>query len=372
MRNKNTVIISAINFFEGGPLSILKDCLAFLNNSQYIDHYRFIALVHKLDLFDKNDYANIEFIEFPKSRSSYLYRLYYEYFYFKNFAKEKDVFFWFSLHDVTPSLSGVSQAVYCHNASPFNTINIKDLYFQPTQIFFRLLYKFLYRINIHKNKYVIVQQLWIKQKFIELFELERTKVIVSPPHIPQIPLEYINYETREIGEIKTFFYPTFPRPFKNIEVICEAAKLVAHKNLNFKIIITIDGTENKYSKMIFNKYKDIKNVEFIGLIKREEVYRYYALSDCLIFPSKLETWGLPISEFKQFSKPIFVSDMDYAKGAVGKYDMVNFFNPNKPIELSELILGFLNGKPNYAETKAVNYEQPYALGWDELFKTLLN
>ena len=80
--SKKNIVLSAINFFEGGPLSILKDCLTFLNTSTYLHQYNFIALVHKKSLFDESEYAHITFIEFPKSRTSYIYRLYYEYVYF--------------------------------------------------------------------------------------------------------------------------------------------------------------------------------------------------------------------------------------------------------------------------------------------------
>ena len=375
MKQKN-VVVSAINFFEGGPLSVLKDCLSFLNDSAYINQYAFIALVHKKDLFLQEDYCNIQLIEFPKSRTSYAYRLYYEYVYFKSLAKEHNVFFWLSLHDITPSIGDIPQAVYCHNPSPFNTVNFSDIYIQPTQFFFRLFYKYLYQINIKKNKFVIVQQLWIKQRFEAMFNLDGNKIIIAPPQISKIADAYLktskakNYNG-SVSE-KIFFFPTFPRPFKNIEVICEAAKLVLEKkNQKFKIIITIDGSENKYSKTIVKKYQHIDNIKFIGLIKREEVYEYYSQCDGLIFPSKLETWGLPISEFKQFNKPMFVSDLPYAKETVGDYKFASFFDPDNSFQLSELILNAIENKLVFDKTDGIDYEQPFVNGWDELFATLL-
>ncbi|MFV8327793.1 glycosyltransferase [Flavobacterium sp. ZS1P14] len=369
MLNRRIIIISAINFFEGGPLSVLNDCLDFASRSKYQNKYKFIALVHKVDLFLEEEYPNIEFVEYPKSRQSYFYRLYYEYIYFKKFAKENNVSFWFSLHDITPSIGNIPQAVYCHNPSPFNTVNFKDIHIQPTQFFFRLFYRFLYQINIKRNKYVFVQQLWMKNRFVEMFNLDKDKVIVAPPQITNIPSEYL--KIKEENKIKTFFFPTFPRPFKNIEVICEAAKLVLEKNKNFRVVITIDGSENKYSESIVKAYKDISTIDFIGLIKREEVYDYYSKVNCLIFPSKLETWGLPISEFKQFNKPMMVADLPYAKETVGRYDFVNFFNIDDPIQLSKLMIDFLGNKSIYDKTNGIKYEQPYVLGWGELFSTLL-
>jgi glycosyltransferase involved in cell wall biosynthesis len=373
---KKNIVISGINLFEGGPLSVIKDCLNFLNNSNYLKKYNFIALVHKKSLFDSITYSNIEFIEFPKSRKSYLYRLYYEYVYFNQLSKKKKVYFWLSLHDISPNVGKIPQAVYCHNPSPFNTVNLSDIYLQPIQFFFRLFYKYLYQINIKRNKFVIVQQLWIKNQFIEMYGLKENQIITAPPEIPEIVDKFI--EKGSIKNVnkdrsqKVFFFPTFPRPFKNIEVICEAMKLLADlNNINVKVIITIDGTENKYSKTIVKKYHHIDSIKFIGLIKREEVYEYYSKCDGLIFPSKLETWGLPLSEFKQFKKPMFVSNLPYAKETVGNYDFVNFFNPDDAVQLSKLFINAAENKLVFDQTKEVKYEKPFVKGWNELFSMLI-
>lgn len=373
---KKQIVISAINFFEGGPLSILKDCLTFLNNSEYTSHYNFIALVHKKSLFFESDFINIKFIEFPKSRTSYIYRLYYEYIYFKSFAKQQNVFFWLSLHDITPRLGNVNQAVYCHNPSPFNELNFGDIYIQPTQFFFRLFYKYLYKINIENNKFVIVQQLWIKHKFEKMFHLDGNKIITAPPEIPQIKNIFLeksrNRNQYKVSSKTMFFFPTFPRPFKNIEVICEAIKLMSkQKKQNVEVVITIDGSENKYSKSIIQKYHHLEGLTFIGLIEREDVYEYYAKCDCLIFPSKLETWGLPISEFKQFKKPMFVSNLPYAKETVGNYKYVSFFNSENAVQLSDLISNATEGKFKFDKTDVIPRESPFVSSWGELFITLL-
>jgi glycosyltransferase involved in cell wall biosynthesis len=368
---KKTIAISAINFYEGGPLSILTDCLSYLNSHEG-ENYIILALIHKREILDYSNYPNIEFIEFPKSRKSYFYRLYYEYFYFKKIAKHYKVDFWLSLHDMTPNVGEIPQAVYCHNPSPFNTTNFSDLFLQPTQFFFSLFYKYLYKINIKKNKYVIVQQLWIKESFEKLFNLNSDKIIISIPQVPQVPKEYI--ANSEGNNKKVFFFPTFPRPFKNIEIIGEAVAVLNKCGvLNFEVFITIDGSENKYSKKIIEKYGFTANIKFIGLISREEVYSYYGKVDCLLFPSKLETWGLPISEFKQFGKSMLVADLPYAKETVGMYDKVFFFNPNNAATLAEKMRKQIEDvTPIYDETHFISYSDSTVYSWEQLFSKLLN
>src|SRR5690606_24122741 len=151
---KKSIIISAVNLFEGGALSVLKDCLQFLNDSPISAQYRVIAFVHRKHLFAEMGFQNIKFVEFPQARSSYLKRLYLEYFKFKHIAHQYNVSFWLSMHDTSPRLSkNIYQAVYCHNASPFRTPAMKDLLHEPSLFFFSLFYKYLYWINIHSNRY---------------------------------------------------------------------------------------------------------------------------------------------------------------------------------------------------------------------------
>mgnify|MGYP003575211577 CR=1 FL=1 len=369
MENK-VLVISAVNFFEGGPLSVLKDCLSSLNSLADAGNLHIIALVHDKNLFKQNGFSNVEFVEFPNSRRSYFYRLYYEYFYFKKFAKKRNVSFWFSLHDITPNVGKVPQAVYCHNPSPFNTINYKDVYLQPTQFFFRLFYKYLYGINISRNKYVVVQQLWMKNEFEKMFGIVSEKIIVAKPEVPQLD---VSVKPKDKQSRTVFFYPAFPRPFKNFEVICEAAKILQqNKAGDFEVILTIDGTENRYSSELVKKYGNLGHVKFVGLLSRSDVFDQYQSCDCLIFPSKLETWGLPISEYKNYGKAMIVASLPYAVETVGKYDKVFFFNPENSIELSDYMYKAIKDDNNsYHHTETINYPTPYTQNWNELFTLLL-
>jgi glycosyltransferase involved in cell wall biosynthesis len=372
MTKPNVLVISAINLFEGGPLSVLKDCLDYLKESEYTKEYKILALVHKKNLFDESKYSEIEFVEFPKSRNSYFYRLYYEYVYFKKFAHKNKVTFWLSLHDISPNIGNVPQAVYCHNPSPFNTVNFRDLYLQPTQLLFRFFYKYLYKINIGKNKYVVVQQQWLKCRFEKMFNINSSNIIVARPEEPNVPEVFLGKNISENGIV--FFYPAYPRPFKNLEVIGKAIEQLKEWGVeNFKVIITLNGKENRYSESIYSKFNHLQNLVFAGLLKREEVYNIYGACDCLLFPSKLETWGLPISEFKQFKKPMFVADMEYAKETAAGYNQVSFFDPTNPKLLASLMRKFIDGEHiDYSCLNEIKYDGLYSETWKGMFDILLD
>lgn len=56
--------------------------------------------------------------------------------------------------------------------------------------------------------------------------------------------------------------------------------------------------------------RGLQNIHFIGLKSKEKLDDIYRNeTDALIFPSKLETWGLPLSEAKEFKLPILSADL---------------------------------------------------------------
>jgi glycosyltransferase involved in cell wall biosynthesis len=363
--NKKKIIISGINFFEGGPLTILKNNLKYANDF-LSSEYEIIALVHKSHLFNHHDFININFIEFPKSRISYFIRIYLEYFYFKKLSKKWKPYLWFSLHDITPNVYADKRVVYCHNPSPFKNISIKDLFFQPTLFFFSMFYIFLYKINIKKNDFVIVQQKWIKDEFVKLFDLPNKSVIVSYPEQNKVKSVYNELN----NEVFTFFYPALARPFKNFEIIGEAIKLLEKNNIhNFQVLLTISGNENNYSNYIFKKFKELKKIKFLGVLSFEEVNEKYNKTDALLFPSTLETWGLPISEFKTFNRPIILSKLPYAFETLGEYEKALFFDPFKPDELANKMHSLISG--NVVFDKPIQIKEDVLFGWDELYNKLL-
>ena len=64
--DKKTIIISAINFSEGGPLTIYKEYLKYLEEN-FLEKYRIVALFHNRNLFSEYE-SKIEFIEFKDSK----------------------------------------------------------------------------------------------------------------------------------------------------------------------------------------------------------------------------------------------------------------------------------------------------------------
>ncbi len=346
MQDKRDFVVSGINFFEGGPLSIYKDCLQNMLAMHIDERYNVIAFVHKKELFSEFLDKNITFIELPKSRKNYLYRCYYEYSYFYRYSKKRDVYVWLSLHDMTPNVVAERRFVYCHNVSPFLKRSKALWKTDKTIYLMSIFYKYVYGINIKKNTGVIVQQNWIRKKFEETYGIGN--VIVSRPSFTTVTVPEEGVDRDDSKYI--FIFASFPRPFKNFEVICEATKRLTDIQDKFEVWLTIDGSENAYSKQIVERYGSLKNIKFLGLQKREQLFKLYKSSDCLIFPSQMETWGMPISEYKCFDKPMILADLPYAHETLGDYSNTSFFNPYDAVDLSKKMSARMSGKQLFQES----------------------
>jgi hypothetical protein len=367
LEKKKTIVISAINLRSGGTLTVLRDCLTYISQSEIAKKYRVIALVHKRELAD---YSDIEYMEFPRSSKHWVYRLFYEYIYFYTLSCKLKPYLWLSLHDMTPNVKTEKQAVYMHNPSIVNKIKRTDFRFGKTYVLFSLLYKFLYKINIRKNDYCIVQQSWFKNVCSQKLGVPEIRFIIARPNVNNFEVRLESFDRKPC---KNFFYPSLSRPFKNFETVCKAADILSNRGVNdFQVVITINGTENSYSKWIKSQYKDNPNIIFAGLLNKEEMHKQYEKTDCLLFPSRLETWGLPISEFVPFNRPMIIADELYAHETSEGASAVAYYETNNATALADLMEEAIIGHwTNFAPQGRMTLSPPFARNYDELFKILL-
>lgn len=369
MSEKKTIVISAVNLRKGGTLTILRDCLRYLSDLIREGDYRVVALVHKRELCD---YDGIEYIEMPDIIKGWGKRLWCEYVTMRKISEElAPVYLWLSLHDTSPRVKADRQAVYCQTSFPFYKASIKDLYFSHKIVLFSIFTRFAYRINVHANDYLIVQQSWLRDGLSEILNVSKDKFIVSPPQ----QSEDVIVPERIEKFVYTFLYPAAPDCHKNFQVLCDAAEQLETEigKGKFSVVLTIDGTENRYTRWLKKKWGHISSIDFVGYMCKEKLYGYYQIADCLVFPSKVETWGLPISEFARYQRPMLLADLPYAYGAASEAARNAFFNSNDSRELKNQMKSLLLGNTSFlSAVPKTDIAEPVTYGWKELFDYLLS
>jgi len=335
MLNKK-IILSGANITSGGPLTIFNDALRELSQ---IDGYEIIAVVGNKAIFYKSD--NISFIELPNYKKFIPLKFYYEYFYFKSISKKIIPDVWISLNDFTPNVIANSVFTYFHNASIFFKIEWSDFLFSRRVIFQKIYYAIFLKFNIHKNKKFIVQQNWIGKAISDRYNLPLNQISVfKPSGIIDKNNEdlVVSNANKNQNDKFVLFYPTRAYGYKNIEIICDALDVLWHdcSIKNIELRLTIDENENGYTRFLKKKYHQLPIV-WLGAISRDEVENNYKEVTVFVFPSRLETWGLPLSEFAKYKKPIFAIDLGYVYETLQDYPYLAFFKPNDVNRLAELL-----------------------------------
>ena len=348
---------------------MLRDCLQYLAGRGDL---HVTALVHKRELCD---YTGIDYIEIPWSVESWLKRLKCEYITMNRISKtlpKTDL--WLSLHDTTPRVRAKRQAVYCHTSFPFMKPTVRDWKMDRKIVLFSLFTRYAYKWNVQRNRYLIVQQDWMRQALATMIGFPVGKIIVAPPAFntdfstpPSAPLEMTKRPPM-------FLYVGTPDCHKNFETLCEAARILEERigKGAFRLLITVKGDENQYAEWLHRHWCHVDSIDFHGLLSREDLAKSYGEAACLVFPSRVESWGLPISEFLPTGKPMILADLPYAHSTSAGAKKVAFFKVTDAGELADRMNDLLEGKEDtFKPVDVSDIKAPYAANWDELFEMLL-
>jgi glycosyltransferase involved in cell wall biosynthesis len=364
-----TVVVSATNLFLGGPLTVGIELVKALRDSERFTRgdLRVIVFCHRRALYAEiADHPNLQWIEKPFVRRNWLVRLFYEYCWFRLWSRRRAIDLWISAQDLTPNVRAARRVVYCHNPAPFYEERRRWL-LDPRFEIFRLLYGFFYRIHLGKNDWAVVQQQWMRDELQRRYGRERKSTIVAHPvHVRN---EVSRSQSRKPRTPLRILYPVLPRSAKNHELLIATMREL--RDLPIELTLTFSGNETKYAQMIRRDASDLRNVRFTGFLTRDELEREYEKTDALVFPSKLETWGLPLSEFRRYGKPIFAAGLPYAHEALGGYEQSVFFDPDAPAELARLLRMHWEGGRLPFTTPPRLIEEPFAADWTSLVQQLL-
>ncbi len=335
-----TIVVSAVNLRKGGTLTILRQCLEYLSAR---DDVKTIALVHDRKLCN---YPGIEYIEIPWAVNSWALRLWCEYVTMygisrklaRRFGSPVDV--WLSLHDTTPNVIAKKQEVYCHTSFPFLKVKAHDWLMDPKIPLFAMLTKWAYRINVQRNISIIVQQEWFADALSGLLKVPREKFRVIPPAHPEPASETLPTPP----DRHKFLYVSTPDCHKNFETLCAAAEILEKGGCKFKVVMTVKGDENRYARWLYEKYMNVKSLDFHGLVSKQTLDGLYRSAGTLVFPSRVETWGLPISEYMAANGGgrLLLADEPYAHETSEGAASVTYFRTCDPVDLAVKMKKILN------------------------------
>lgn len=357
---RRTLVISGVNMTEGGILSVLRSVVEAAERT-LDDSWDILVLAHRRDLLATRR-ATVR--EYPDIKASWWRRMKFELVTSHRISQERPVEAWLALHDITPRVVAQRQYVYCHNPTCFTRPTLRALFFDWIFVAHSLLYGWLYSLNIRRNTEVFVQQAWIREEFLRRFGAR--SVAVSRPAAPAHHAAVA--ATGEARSLRRWVYPTFPRHFKNVEVIGQALEILERSSeWAGEVAVTIAGDESRYARWLLRRFGHLKTLKFIGRQGPAQMKALYDGADGLLFPSKLETWGLPITEAQSLGLPLLVADLQYAHETVGDYDAVTFFDPLDAPALADELRALSTGAVAPGRARGGSLTSSHVLtGWDAL------
>lgn len=306
------IVVYDVAASASGALSVLNDFYAEVRN--YNDksiRWTFVISTPHLE-----ETENIKVIRAPWIKKNWLCRLFFDYFIAPRIISAEKADKVLSLQNIIVPGTKLPQVVFLHNALPFveYKIPIKDSI--VLWVYQNIIAKFIYS-SVKKAEKLIVQTHWMKGACVEKTQVSPDKITVIPPVINIVPKKLFAYENMDIP---TFIYPAMPLIYKNHKVIIEACKqLVKEGVTNFRVIFTMAGTENKLARRL-KEETDKYNlpIKFVGVLTREELFELYSKA-ILLFPSYIETFGMPLLEAKVHGAFVIAQDTQIVNEILNNY-----------------------------------------------------
>lgn len=207
--------------------------------------------------------------------------------------------------------------IYFHNELILKPDLSQSLY---SYISFSLKKNYIRIINNNNYKWIVQTDL-MKKKISKNLKINKQNILVYP-----IFTEFsIKKPIKKIDN--TFLYVCSSSAHKNIKRLIEAFNTI--KNINSKTLnldLTISD-ENYFKKVVLanNKNKNLILNNYPN-IDESSLCKLYQKSEFLIYPSLIESFGLPLVEAVQFNCKIIASNLPYVNELVNPSEVFDPFS----------------------------------------------
>lgn len=360
---KKNILVNATSATSGGSLTILHQ---FIDNILDVDkkYYLFVPVTLNLESFN-----NVVIV--PIDAKKYVDRIKWDLIGIKKWCKKHEVKpdLIISLQNTAVLFDGVPQLIYLHQPLPYSKESSWNVLKKGERKlwFYKNIYKIWIDLSIKKNHYIVVQTEWMREAVAKSGH-DEDKIIVSKPEMNDIDINEVKNLDKENKKI--LFYPAADYKYKNHDIIVESMKILSEKHpqfiKNLTIVFTLDEDASIYKKII--QFGLVDNIKLVGKLKYEEVLSYYKSSDTILFPSYVETFGLPLIEASYFRKNIIVSDCSYSREVLNGYNKAAFVQYDDANSWSKAILKKVNDYSNVNEVNVPNNEVSVLdNGWKKVF-----
>lgn len=326
------VMIYDVHASESGALAILDDLYRQIR--AYSDKSVKWVFIVSTPKYEETE--NITVFRFPWVKKGWRYRCYFDIVTTRGLLKKFRPDKVFSLQNKGIPFYHQEQVVYLH--LPFiltdHTFNIRTDG-KKLWLYQNIVGKSIFR-SLRKVDCTIVQTLWMKEALIKKARVNKDKIFILEPDV----------STNKIGVYSdtpenrhTFFYPATAFSYKNHMTMLKALAYAQASGLvDYSLTLTIRADESALTQELSDyAQKNKLNVYFGGQIPREKVFDMYA-SSVLLFPSYVESFGLPLLEARLTGTYVIASDCPFSREILDGYDKAMYFSEMDYKAMGKLIM----------------------------------
>lgn len=355
---------------NGGALTSLEDFMEFLSKGYHNNLYHIVLL--RMPAGEKLDSSHSKVITIPQN--SILGRLRFLFGINKVIRDEKIDFVVFpgGLPNPlirTPFAFSIRQAIYfCDSLGEISRWNR----------FLFSLRKLTLRIAAKRATHLFVQTEYMKHKVLTEFR-PCGSVDVVTWNVSNELSQSFSHNERESCEPTRFLYVSLPngRPYKNHLNLLRGFNLVLEKGLKAELILTCprfgesrDITVNKIHQEIKRLCLE-KHVVLTGQLSRGDALKLYSNADIFVFPSKCESFGVPLLEAMACGLPIAAADTLVIHEVTHNCGI--YFDAEEPSEIAEAMVRAEQSIGVLSESSRTVFERFYSQEniWESILEAIM-
>lgn len=359
------ILINGVKSKTGGGKSIFQTYLKMAQSE--ISDRRYFVLTP-----DANEYRSfasdrMEIIDIPAfAKSNFAFPALYSY-YFPKILKEYKIDAILNYGDIvvpgqTPQLYNFDWAYAAYPSGPsWDCLSLSERLLYSTKIYF--LKKYLGDATI-----IMAQTDILAKRLKSLYGINNIHVV--PNAVSLDSYRNSDYFDFDLPSEKTkLLYITFYYPHKNLEIFIEAAKIIKARNLPFCLVTTLSPDQHPKAADFLNEIGSSGLEEIIvnvGPVAMQNVAPLFEQCDGLLMPTLLESFSGSYVEAMFHKRPIFTSDLDFAKGVCA--DAAFYFDPLNAAQIADILEQAYSNPANISEMVERGSARLSTMwGWEQVF-----
>lgn len=244
--------------------------------------------------------------------------------------------------------------------------DLRVLELEHTPFSRRLLGKSLVGKAVHRAARVVTVSEDVRAKLVEWFRLPRSKVVVAPNGCDHFePLPRATADPSDAAGPPPILFVGHLEPRKNLALVLRALS-VDPELPSLVLAGAAKGDEEARLRRLASELGVDGRVRFRGSFDDAELPELYARAGCVVLPSRLEGFGLPVAEAQRAGVPVAIARAGALPEVAGP-DAPSF-DPDDPAECADALRRALGLAP---ELLAAARERASARTWDAAAERVL-